>query len=71
MAELGFVRKTQKLLSTVVAYNEIWFTDTTTGEPRECVAWYFNNLILDKKLSPMYEYDNKGVAICNSHRQAY
>lgn len=65
MAELGFVRKTQKLLSTVVAYNEIWFTDTTTGEPRECVAWYFNNLILDKKLSPMYEYDNKGVAICN------
>ena len=65
MAELGFVRKTQKLLSTVVAYNEIWFTDTTTGEPRECVAWYFNNLILDKKLSPMYEYDSKGVAICN------
>jgi len=64
---LGRQRKTPKLLSQVVAYNEIWFTDETAedAESNECVAWYFNDLVLDKSKNPNFLYDNEGVAIKN------
>lgn len=63
---LGRERKTPKLLGKIVAYNEIWFTDETADEDsQECVAWYFDNIILDKMKNPNYLYDGEGAAVNN------
>ena len=66
MQEMGRVRKTNKLLSEIVEYNEVWFTDETAdyGE-QECVAWYFGDLVLDKIKNPNFLYDKEGLAIKN------
>jgi len=66
MEELGRSRKTNKLMSEIVAYNEVWFTDETAdyGE-QECVAWYFGDLVLDKIKNPNFLYDKEGLAIKN------
>ena len=66
MKALGRSRKTPKLMNQIIAYNEVWFTDETLdyGE-QECVAWYFNDVVLDKMKNPNYLYDNEGVAIRN------
>ena len=61
----GRVRKTPKLLGQTVAYNEVWFTDESQGEPQECVAWYFGDVILDKMKNPNYLYDGDGVRVEN------
>lgn len=67
MKALGYKRKSQKLLGTIVAYNEVWFTDETAekDEDRECVAWYFNGQILDKIRNPNFLYDSEGLSIKN------
>lgn len=63
---LGRERKTPKLMSQIIAYNEVWFTDETQdGEDRECVAWYFLGKILGKSKSPNYLYSKEGIAIKN------
>lgn len=63
---LGRERKTPKLMSQIIAYNEVWFTDETQdGEDRECVAWYFMGCVLAKSKSPNYLYSKEGVAIKN------
>lgn len=62
---LGRQRITPKLLSTVVAYNEVWFTDYSGDGPVECVAWYLNDVILEKSKNPNYLYDEDGVQIKN------
>lgn len=66
MTALGRSRKTPKLMNEIVAYNEVWFTDESAeyGE-QECVAWYFNDVVLDKMKNPNYLYDKEGVAIQN------
>lgn len=66
MRELGRERKTNKLLNEIVAYNEIWFTDESApDEERECVAWYFGSVVLDKRRNPNYLYKNEGLSIKN------
>lgn len=66
LESMGRQRKTPKLLGQVVDYNEIWFTDETAeyGE-QECVAWYFNETVLDKCKNPNYLYDKEGLSIQN------
>ena len=65
MSTLGRQRSSSKLLGTVVTYNEVWFTQIKDGEETECVAWYFKDLLLDKKKNPNYLYDEDGVQITN------
>lgn len=62
---MGRVRKTPKLMGQVVAYNEVWFTDMSDGDPVECVAWYYGSVVLDKMKNPNYLYDEDGVQIKN------
>ena len=65
MSELGRQRSTSKLMGTVVTYNEVWFTQIKDGEEIECVAWYFKDLLLDKKKNPNFLYDEDGTQITN------
>ena len=67
MRALGRERKTSKLMGTIISYNEVWFTDETAenDEDRECVAWYFGDVILDKMRNPNYLYSKEGVNIKN------
>ena len=64
---LGRERVTPKLLSQVVDYNEVWFTDESATEydERECVAWYFGDLLLEKSKNPNYLYSKEGLSIDN------
>ena len=63
---VGMKRKTPKQMNQIIAYNEVWFTDESAeyGE-QECVAWYFNDVVLDKIKNPNYLYDKEGIAIKN------
>lgn len=65
MAALGRVRKTPKLMGQIIAYNEIWFTDYSSGKAVESVAWYFGDTILDKCKNPNFLYDEEGLSIKN------
>lgn len=66
MKALGRSRKTPKLMGQIVAYNEVWFTDETADEgEEECVAWYFNDVVLDKIKNPNYLYEEEGLSIMN------
>lgn len=66
MKAMGRSRKTPKLMGQIVAYNEVWFTDETAEEgSEECVAWYFNDVILDKIKNPNYLYEEEGLSIMN------
>lgn len=65
LAAIGRKRKTAKLMSTIYSYNEVWFTQVEEGKETECVAWYFNDIILDKKKNPNYFYKGDGVQLTN------
>lgn len=66
MKGLGRSRVTPKLMSEIVAYNEVWFTDETADDgEEECVAWYFRDVILDKIKNPNYLYEEEGLSILN------
>lgn len=66
MRTLGRERMTSKLLGTVLAYNEIWFSQyNTDGTVDECVAWYIGDTILEKSKNPNFYYDGDGVQITN------
>lgn len=65
MEAMGRKRSSSKLQSTVVDYNEVWFTEFKDGEETECVAWYYNDIILDKKKNPNFLYDEDGTQITN------
>ena len=66
LSSMGRQRKTPKFLNQVIAYNEVWFTDECgDDEDRECVAWYFRDIILGKSKNPNYLYSKEGLAIKN------
>lgn len=66
LGQLGRERMSQKLLGTVMAYNEIWFSQyNTDGTVDECVAWYLGDTILEKAKNPNFFYDGDGVQITN------
>jgi hypothetical protein len=57
--ELCIIRGTTGQLSQIIAYHEVWFTDHSKGDAMECVAWYFNSLVLEKAKDPNWFYDNE------------
>jgi len=65
MREIGRVRTSSKLESSVYAYKEIWFTEINDEGETECVAWYIGNLLLGKAKNPNFLYDGDGVQITN------
>mgnify|MGYP006874645550 CR=1 FL=1 len=70
MKEIGRVRSSSKLESSVYAYKEVWFTEVTDEGETECVAWYIGNLLLGKSKNPNFLYDGDGVQITNFLPQA-
>lgn len=65
MQHIGRVRSSSKLMSTVYAYKEVWFTQIDDDGETECVAWYMDDLLLGKSKNPNYLYDGDGVQITN------
>lgn len=57
--EIGIVRGTPKQMGTTVIYREVWCTYWKDGGPKEGVVWYFGKLVLDKSLTPNWDYDNE------------
>lgn len=70
MSHIGRVRSSSKLMSTVYAYKEVWFTQIDDDGETECVAWYMDGLLLGKSKNPNYIYDTKGVQVANYLPQA-
>lgn len=58
-AAVGIVRGTPKQMGNTVVYREVWCTYWDNGAPKEGVVWYFKNVVLDKDLSPNWDYDNE------------
>ena len=65
MREIGRVRSSSKLESSVYAYKEVWFTEITDEGETECVAWYIGDLLLGKSKNPNFLYDGDGVQLTN------
>lgn len=65
LRSLGRQRRTAKLMSSVYSYNEVWFTQVDGDGETECVAWYINDIILDKRKNPNYFYREDGVQLTN------
>lgn len=61
----GYQRKTQKLLNSLFAYKEVWFTQFDKDGETECVAWYIGDVLLDKSKNPNYLYKEDGVQVTN------
>lgn len=54
-------RKGSRNMSAEVAYREVWFTYyDKENKPQEAVAWYVDNIVLDKSLNINWLYDNEG-----------
>ena len=65
MRQIGRVRASNKLMNSVYAYKEVWFTEITDEGETECVAWYIDGLLLGKSKNPNYLYDGDGVQLTN------
>ena len=65
MDNCGRVRMTPKLANSIYTYKEVWFTQIDDDGETECVAWYMDDLLLDKKKNPNFLYDEDGVKITN------
>lgn len=65
MRKIGRVRGSSKLMNSVYAYKEIWFTEIDDEGKHECVAWYIDDLLLGKAKNPNFLYDGDGVEITN------
>jgi len=53
-------RKGARNMSAEVAYREVWFTYYEKNEPKEAVAWYVEDIVLDKQPNPNWLYDDEG-----------
>ena len=65
MEKCGRVRMTPKLANSIFTYKEVWFTQIDDDGETECVAWYMEDLLLDKKKNPNFLYDEDGVQVSN------
>lgn len=66
MAHLNRTRMSAKLQNSIYVYKEVWFTQIDEDGETECVAWYMDDLVLDKAKNPNFLYDRKGVQIVNA-----
>ena len=62
---VGRSRMSTKLMNSVYAYKEVWFTQIDENGETECVAWYMDNLLLGKAKNPNFIYEGDGVQITN------
>lgn len=53
-------RKGARNMSAEIAYREVWFTYYEKNEPKEAVAWYVDDIVLDKCPDPNWLYDSEG-----------
>lgn len=54
-------RKGSRNMSAEIAYREVWFTYYDKGnKPQEAVAWYVDNIVLDKSPNINWLYENEG-----------
>lgn len=65
MNEVGRTRMSNKLMNSVYAYKEVWFTQIDDDGETECVMWYMGNLLLGKAKNPNFIYEGDGVQITN------
>lgn len=55
-------RKGSRNMSAEIAYREVWFTYyDKDNKPREAVAWYVDNIVLDKSENPNWLHDSEGA----------
>lgn len=65
MNAVGRTRTSAKLMSSVYAYKEVWFTQIDDEGETECVAWYMDKLLLGKSKNPNFLYKGDGVKVTN------
>lgn len=70
MKKCNRARMTPKLANSIYTYKEVWFTQIDDDGETECVAWYMDDLLLDKKKNPNFLYDEDGVKISNYFTKA-
>ena len=57
----GIKIKGQQNTSKELAYREVWFTYyDKKGKKQEAVAWYIQDIVLDKRKNPNWLYDKEG-----------
>lgn len=66
MKHLNRTRMSAKLQNSIYVYKEVWFTQIDDDGETECVAWYMDDLVLDKAKNPNFLYDRRGVQIVNT-----
>lgn len=54
-------RKGARNMTAEVAYREVWFTYYEDNKPKEAVAWYVDDLVLDKCPDPNWLYEEEGA----------
>ena len=54
---VGIVRGTPRQMAAKIKYLEVWFTYYGGEKPQEGVCWIYQDLILDKKLNPYYDWE--------------
>lgn len=59
-------RKGSRNMSAEIAYREVWFTWYKDNKPEEAVAWYVDNLVLDKSENPNWLYGDEGENFLDS-----
>lgn len=65
MQKVSRVRKTPKLMNSIYAYKEVWFTQIDENGETECVAWYMDDLLLGKSKNPNFLYTEDGAQVTN------
>lgn len=60
LTHFGIKRKGARNMSAEVAYREVWFTYFKDNKPEEAVAWYVDDIVLDKSPDPNWLYDSEG-----------
>lgn len=61
LTHFSIKRKGARNMTAEVAYREVWFTYfDKEHKPKEAVAWYVEDLVLDKAPNPNWLYDNEG-----------
>lgn len=60
-------RKGSRNMTAEVAYREVWFTYfDKENKPQEAVAWYVDNIVLDKAQNPNWLYGEEGANFLDS-----
>ncbi len=68
---VGIMRGTPRQMAAKIKYLEVWFTYYGGEKPQEGVCWIYQDLILDKKLNPYYDWEGYQKQVQGGYEKFY